>query len=253
MAKIYRSVQQWNHWLSHFLGKNILEVEQQFLFKLYQDQCVNHAILVGVPTQQELLNSFRANNCTTLGPLINKNFHFRYIEAGFYELPLFSGSVDVVIVPHTLEFLDNPQKLLHEACRVVKPGGDIIILGFNPISLWGLKKWLMKNKVPAWSDHFIAPTLVKKWLALMDFELVKQNKILFRPPIHHQLLFKKLKILDWLGEKFNAFFGGIYVIVAKAKTCPLTPIKLHWKQPLAPLSGVFSGPTMNDNTHKRFE
>ena len=149
-------------------------------------------------------------------------------------------------MPHTLELIDNPRQLLVEACRVVKPEGDIIIFGFNTMSLWGLKKWWVSNKKTPWSNHFIRGHTIKKWLALAEFELIKQDMLMFRPPILKPRIFNKLKFLDWIGYKMNAFFGGIFVIRAKAKTIPLTPIKLHWKQPLSPLSPRLSGPTMRD-------
>ena len=55
------------------------------------------------------------------------------------------GSIDLVILPHILECIDNPRQLLAEACRIIKPEGHIIICGFNPHSLWGLKKIMGKK------------------------------------------------------------------------------------------------------------
>lgn len=243
MVKTYRSVQQWNHWLTHFLGKSVLKTEQRFLSKFCANHYGKHALLIGVPEQQPLLKFIPIRHQYVLGPLINKNASIKYIESEYYELPLLSGSVDLVIVPHTLGFLDNPQKLLNEACRIVKPEGDIIIFGFNPASLWGLKKWLVKNKNAPWSGNFIQAGKIIHWLSLADFELVSQKRLMFRPPIQQHTIFRKLKIMEWLGENINALFGGIFVIIAKAKVTPLTPIKLHWQQKLSTLSVTMPRPT----------
>lgn len=246
MVKTYRSVQQWDHWLTHFLGTSILETEQDFLSILLAERYGKHALLIGVPHQHILLKSIAIANHIVLSPLINKNRHIKYIESGYYELPIIPGSVDLVILPHTLEFIDNPRQLLSEACRIVKPEGDIIIFGFNPFSLWGLKKWWVKSKNTPWTGNFIQPSVVKKWLTLADFELVRQDMLMFRPPINQRTIYQKLKSMDWFGSKCNAFFGGIFVITAKAKIIPLTPIKLRWKQKLTTLSVTLPGSTMRD-------
>lgn len=247
MVKTYRTVQQWETWLTHFLGMSILETEQAFLADLLADRYGKYALLIGLPTQHELLKSSVIANRIVLSPLVNKNKYIKFIESEFYELPLFSGSLDLVILPHTLEFIDNPHQLLSEACRVVKPEGDIIIFGFNPWSLWGIKKWWVESKNVPWSGNFIPANRVKKWLALADFELIMHKMLLYRPPLRHPLLYQKLKWLDWLAQKCQMPLGNLYVLVAKAKTIPLSPIKLHWKQRLPALSVTIPGPTMRDS------
>src|SRR5207253_2283625 len=104
------------------------------------------------------------------------------IESEYYDLPIIPSSIDIVILPHLLEFIDNPHRLLSEACRIIKPEGFIMILGFNPISLWGLKKWWVKSKNIPWNSTFLHPNIIKQWLKLADFELIKQDTLLFRPP-----------------------------------------------------------------------
>lgn len=245
MVKTYRAVQQWNHWLTNCLGERILAIETNFLSSLLQRNR-SHALLIGVPNQNNLFKSSHLTNRIILSPLINKNKYIKYIESEYYELPLMSGSIDLVLVPHTLELIDNPHQLLLEACRVVKPGGEIIIFGFNPFSLFGLKKWWMNHKEIPWSHHFISPHTVKKWLALADFELIKQNMLFYRPPIEKNLIYKKLKFMEWMGHKFHAPWGNIYVLIAKANMLPLTPIKLHWKQTLPALTTPMPGSSMRD-------
>lgn len=243
MVKTYRTIQQWDHWLAQFLGARILEAEQKLLTRIYAERYGKHAVLVGVPRQHILLKSNVMSNHVVLSPLINKHKHIQNIESDFYELPIIPGSVDLVILPHTLEFIDNPHRLLVEACRIVKPEGDIIVLGFNPFSLWGLKRYLAKNKNTPWNGNFIGASEVIKWLKLADFQIIQQEMLLFRPPVAKEKVFQKLHFLEWLGGKCFTPFGGIYALTAKAKMIPLIPIKLHWKQKLSPLSVTFPGPT----------
>lgn len=246
MIKTYRVVQQWDHWLGQLLGQTLLKTEQQFLSTQFSERYGKYVLLIGVPRQHNLLDSLAITKHVVLSPLINKNKEITYIEGSYKELPIASGSVDLVVLPHTLEFLDNPRKLLNEACRLVKPEGDIVIFGFNPYSLWGLTKWWSGHKKVPWSGHFTPASKIINWLTLADFQLVRQDMLMFRPPLQHPSLLKKLAILEWAGTKSNAFFGGVYAITAKAKVIPLTPIKLHWKQQISTLQVTFPGPTMRD-------
>src|SRR3990167_3535061 len=212
LVKTYRTTQHWDHWLTQFLGKSVLEAEQRFLQPLLADRYGKHALLVGVPRQYGLLQSSVISHHIVLGPLLNRHIPVQCIESEFYELPIAPASLDLVILPHTLEYIDNPRQLLSEACRVVKPEGHIIILGFNPFSLWGLKRHLAKNKSVPWSENFIPAGTVQKWLKLADFELLEKDKMLFRPPIRHHRLYKKLEFMEWFGQKCFSPFGGVYVL-----------------------------------------
>lgn len=250
MVKTYRIITQWNNWLTQRLGKSLLEVEKEYLSLKLADRYGKHLLLIGVPQQNKLMECSVMSNRVLLSPLINKHRHNKCIESEYYNLPINPGSIDLVILPHMLELLDNPRQLLLEACRVVKPEGLIMILGFNPISLWGLKKWSAKNKNMPWQGSFIHPNKVKNWLKLADFELVKQDMLLFRPPIANFAVFKKLTFLEWIGSKLYAPFGGVYILIAQAKTIPLIPIRLHWKQKLSALHATLPGPTLRDIPNK---
>lgn len=247
MANTHRASQKWDNWLTQSLGHYLLDAEQRFLPSLFADCYGKYALLIGVPSQFNLIKFSSIQYQVLLSPIINKNKKFHFIESDFYELPIASASVDLVLLPHTLEYIDNPRQLLSEACRVVKPDGYIIVVGFNPYSLWGLKKHLLKNNQVPWSNNFISARLVKEWLLLADFELIKHEMLLFRPPLqHHDSLFEKLKFIEWIGSKFWTPFGGVYMLLAKAKVVPLTPIKLHWQQQLSGVQVSIPGPSVRN-------
>jgi len=247
LTTTHRTIQHWDHWLSEGLGKKLLEAEREFLPSVLSDCYGRHALLIGVPHQVSLLKFTSIPQQVLLSPLLDKNKTIPSIESDYTHLAIASASVDLVLVPHSFEFLDNPQQLITEACRIVKPEGYIIIFGFNPLSLWGIKKSSEKhNKIP-WSLNFISPNTVKNWLLLSDFQLVKQNKLLFRPPIqHHAKFYEKLKIMEWLGSKLWTPFGGVYMLMAQAKVIPLTPIKVRWQQKLSGIQVTLPGPSIRN-------
>ncbi len=246
--KSYHAIRQWNHWTQAFLGVELLEIEKRLLSKLLLQSYSKHAVLIGVPGQNSLLQNSSTSSQLLITPLRSKkDNNIQFIEGDWNELPFYSGSVDLVILPHSLEHIDNPHQALAEACRIVKPEGSIIIFGFNPYSLWGMQALLEKKKGSdniAGGGNFLSANLLKKWLTLADFELVKHRSLLFRPPIANPKTFQNLRVIEWIGEKFFLPLGGVYMLMAKAKVIPLTPIRLHWKQQLAGMSVTLAGPTI---------
>ncbi len=233
MAHGYRSLQHWNQWLSHqFLGNRLLEAEKQILTQMLAKHFGKQALLLGVPNQFDLLAASPIPYHTIISPLIHRDKKMAYIEGDFHEIPILTGSIDLVILPHTLEFVDNPRQLLSEACRIIKPEGLIAVCGFNPYSTWGFRRLAARKKISPWTANFIASRQVKNWLQLADFEMEKHKSVLFIPPINHPNMYHKLQFLERFGSKCFPALGGAYVLIARAKVIPLTPIRLKWKQQL---------------------
>lgn len=232
MAHGYRNLQQWNQWLTqHNLGSSIIKAEQQVLSLLLKNHFGKNALLIGTPEQQVLLDSTTMPRHALLSPLTNHHHYQRYIEGDLHELPILTGSIDLVLLPHTLEFVDNARQLLSEACRIIKPEGLIVISGFNPYSAWGIKKYIgKKNKRTPWAGRLIPPYQIRSWLNLADFLMEKQTSAMFRPPINHANVFEKLHFLEKVGNVCFPKLGGVYIILARAKVIPLTPIRMKWKQ-----------------------
>lgn len=233
MAHGYRNLQHWNQWLPHhFWGRHLLAAEAQIMSQLLNKHYGKHALLLGVAHQSSLLNATTIPFHSLISPFVTKEDIPGYIEGDMHELPIITGSVDLVLLPHTLEFIDNPRQLLSEACRIIKPEGLIVICGFNPYSFWGLRRMLTHDKITPWNANFIPAGKIKSWLQLADFELEQHQSICFAPPFKKQSLYNRFQFLETLGKKVFPVSGGVYVLLARAKVVPLTPIRLTWKQQL---------------------
>lgn len=244
----HRSIVQWNQWLNKSPGQLVISTEKDILHEFLSGTYGKHVVLVGVPEQARLIQTLDLPCHALLTPFSNhKTADLKVVESGFYELPLASASVDLVILPHTLELVDNPRQLLAEACRIIKPEGHLILCGFNPYSLWALTHLIRGRKTLPVSHSLLQGTL-KKWLQLSDFELVKQSKALYSPPIESTRLLKKLQVFEWLGKKCHLPWGAVYVLMARAKIVPLTPVRLRWKQSIAGMRVPTSipGPTIRN-------
>ncbi|WDE02964.1 methyltransferase domain-containing protein [Thalassomonas viridans] len=170
----------------------------------------------------------------------------RDIIADIDDLPLLKQSVDVCVLSHALEFSLDPHHVVREANRVLMPNGYLVITGFNPFSLAGLNKLIpyRKNKNP-WNERFFSPMRVKDWLHLMGYEIIADQRCL-----HHSLAtnLKPGKIRGYwqrFADNYLTSLGSVYVIIAKKRVLPLTPIKPKWQ--LRPSFQPVKVSTMNSN------
>jgi len=148
------------------------------------------------------------------------------VLSDFEQLPFANESLDIVIVHHVQEFIDNPHQLLREINRVVVPHGRVIVVGFNPWSPLGVFSrvghWLPGS---IWHNHLIGVGRMQDWLALLGFGAsIKYYG-------HHSpsLLAKINK--PWLARLLKHWpFGSFYVISAIKEELTMTPIRPRWRQ-----------------------
>lgn len=152
------------------------------------------------------------------------------VIANIDDLPFIQHSVDVCLLSHALEFTSDPHHVIREANRVLIPNGYMVVTGYNPMSLAGLNKILpYRNKQSPWNMKFFLPSRIKDWLVLMGYEVLADERMLFnvlnREPKQKQVTQK----WEQLAKQYLTCFGSVYVIVAKKRRLPLTPIKPKWQ------------------------
>lgn len=95
------------------------------------------------------------------------------VHAKAFNLPIQTESMDFVIIPHLLEFDAQRFQTMREINRVLKPGGELVILNFNPWSLTVLMQFLWDRKLAnSWDAHFIRRRRILDWLKLMNYEVL---------------------------------------------------------------------------------
>src|SRR3990167_7897143 len=154
-------------------------------------------------------------------------------------LPLDTKSADVLILPHTLDFCDDPHQVLREVSRVLRPEGHVVILGFNPMSLWGFRRLIARRpRVAPWCGKFFHLSRIKDWLALLDFETTHGTMLYYRPPLRNEGFMQRLHFLDKMGDRWWPMMAGIYLVVAKKRVVGVTPLPLSWKTRRAIAAGA---------------
>ena len=119
--------------------------------------------VTGIDTSLQMLEVARKQN--------NNNIELLQMNGESLSFP--DQAFDYVILSHVIAVVDNPEKLLEETYRVLKPGGKIFILNhFTP------NNWLrhIDNSFQIVSKilHFNSVFYINKLIAIKKFTLVKE-------------------------------------------------------------------------------
>jgi SAM-dependent methyltransferase len=148
------------------------------------------------------------------------------------ELPFETGSMDLVLLPHTLEFCTQPHEILREVERILRPEGSVIISGFNPLSLWGMRRVLGNKTEFPWCGNFISLPRLKDWLALLRFEVDTAHFACHVPPFSASSLLKRAQLIEPAGNRWWTIVGGVYFLQAKKREPGMRMIKPNWNDRL---------------------
>lgn len=149
-------------------------------------------------------------------------------------LPFANDCMDAVVLHHALEFAEKPHALLREAHRVLTPQGHLLVLGFNPVSLFGAGirlRGLLPNRV--WSgSHQIGTHRLRDWLNLLGADVQAVRHCFVTPPAGGRRMFQLLARTDELAMRYQLPLGGVYAVLAQKKVSTLTPTRIRWRKPV---------------------
>ncbi|OHC87182.1 MAG: methyltransferase type 11 [Sideroxydans sp. RIFOXYD2_FULL_59_7] len=232
-----------SEWFATEQGGYVLTREQAYFDHTVSDIFGFNALQIGVPGQDFLRNS-RMPLRFTAG-----NHHGNDVRLICTELPFDSASLDLVLMPHVLEFSDNPHQIIREVERVLMPEGNLIISAFNPFSLWGMHRALGRKQGYPWDAHFIGLTRLKDWLALLGFEVVGGRFAAYAPPFRQQKWLDRASFMEKAGDRWWAVSGGIYFLHAIKRVPGMRLIKPKWNEGLV-RKLMPASPKLNKGTQK---
>lgn len=135
----------------------------------------------------------------------------------FEALPFDSQSIDLLVLPHVLEFSRDPHQVLREAERVLRPEGRLVLSGFNPVSLWGLRDWLgrpFKNGFFPGQAHVLSMLRLRDWCKLLDLSVETTQHGCFRPACRSDRWLARTAFLESAGDRWWPICGAIYLMTA---------------------------------------
>ncbi len=196
-------------WLATPLGAYTLAQERAWLDKVVPDIFGYHAVQFGL-AEFDLLRESRMTHRVVVSPTMVAH---ATVAAQFHELPFETNSVDLCLLPHTLEFADNPHDILREVDRILRPEGRVIIIGFNPWSLFGIKRFWSSNTMP-WCGQFISLVRMKDWLQLLGFEASQGHLCCYIPPVQSNKWQRRWRFMERTGDRWWGVAGGVYMFEA---------------------------------------
>jgi len=155
-----------------------------------------------------------------------------------HRLPIASDSVDAVLLPHTLDYSDDrSHAILREVDRVLRPHGHLVVLGFKPGGLWGLRRLIPGAGLPPAANHLISDRRLSDWLQLLDMRIHGVTRYFFRWPLPGNKGTTN-PLWESRGRRFWPELAACYMLTAQKRVFTLTPMKKPWRSRPKVVGGI---------------
>lgn len=228
-------------WYETPRGKLLKQLETDYLERSITVSCKQIVLQIGgLGWENEFIDCSLYKNYTVLDA---KNLGYegaRKIRAKSYSLPFQSDSVDMIILPHLLEFDAQRFQAIREVERVLKPEGILLVLNFNPWSVWVRYQFLWDKKMSdSWRGHFISQSRIVDWLKLLNFEVTVASQFHL-----NSVESKHGKVIAPSSLSFSSTAYAIKAIKRRYNLIPLTPVAAE-KPRLAFVNSLSSSSQLN--------
>lgn len=246
-----------HHWTDSALGQYLLQWEQQRCDEAVADIFGYHGLQLGMP----MLQGLRANRmphrwlaaekadgrADPLPPVADSPAWLSPdLLTDPAALPFSEASLDLVVMPHTLEMSPDPHAVLREAARVLVPEGRLLVCGLNPASLLGVQRRVERSMAylpgMGWG---IGYWRLRDWLRLLAFDIEAVQFGCYRPAVDSPKWLGRWQFLDTVGHKGWPVLGAVYCVVAVKRVPGARLLEPAWRH-----RSVGAGAAM-PVTHKR--
>jgi SAM-dependent methyltransferase len=229
-------------WFNTAPGQYLLQWERAQLDKAVADVFGYHAMQLGLPEVPGLQANRMPHQWLAVAHA-GDTAPTTALVTDFAALPFSESSLDLLVLPHSLEFSADPHATLREAARVLVPEGRVVICGLNPASLWGWRQrraraaqrlglgnlGLGKLYLPDGGD-FIGYWRLRDWLRLLSFEVESGSFGCYRPAARGQAWLERMAWMDALGERYWPILGAAYCVTAVKRVRGARVLGPAWKR-----------------------
>ena len=223
-------------WFSTPLGRFLLAKEQAYFDLAVADVFGYNALQLGLPGIDLLRASRIPFRCR-----VGQN-GATGLKADFRDLPIASNSTDLVVLPHVLEFSDNPHQILREVARVLLPEARVTIACFNPWSLWGFRRAFGSKAQYPWNGRFIHLLRLKDWCALLGLEITAGSMGCYVPPCSTEKWLGRFSFMEAAGDRWWPVAGSVYFLQAVKRVRGMRLIMPKWSERLASGKSLAAAP-----------
>jgi SAM-dependent methyltransferase len=255
-------------WLDTPPGRHLLDWEQAEMGRAVADIFGYHALQLGLPALAGLQHNRMPHRWLATQQIPADAAQCGVPEVplalvtDFAALPFASASLDLVVLPHTLE-LGDAHAILREAERVLVADGRVVISGFNPTSLWalrlarqhlwrllGLGRFMPADYLPL-PNGFLGIWRLRDWLRLLGFEVELVRYGCYAPAVESSAWLQRFGWLDRLGARWWPVLGAAYMLVAVKKVRGARLLGAAWKAaPVRAATTVVAGQSRQDMVKK---
>ncbi len=209
----------WDRWIAGRLGHRIQTEERRLarreLRRLFGQVVLQVGGTAGFPLIASSLAPIKFH--VVFGGSVPKTTHCPVILAEDNLLPFPPDSVDILVLQHSLDVSAHPHHVLREAERVLRPGGRLLLFGFNPTSSWGLRKLLSTplDSLLPWHARFMRRTQIEDWCRLLNLVPELTRYAVYSLPIGKNGPRKLFKTIENTMALRKWPVGAIYCLRAK--------------------------------------
>ncbi len=252
-------------WFETPPGQYLLAWQQAEFDRAVADVFGFHALQLGMPGLDTLRNNRMPHKWLALSE--GRAGAPASIITEFSALPFPENSLDLVVLPHSLELHPDPHMTLREVERVLVPEGRVIICGLNPASLWGLRQrraHLYRRMgfgdlyLPD-AGEFIGYWRLRDWLRLLSFEVESGRFGCYRPSFNTDKWLGRFDWMDKAGARWWPIFGAVYFIEAVKRVRGMKLIGARWSATPSiatapvPLANKLTGKLTSPSTQREHE
>ncbi|MDX1375395.1 MAG: methyltransferase domain-containing protein [Burkholderiales bacterium] len=182
------------------------------------------------------------------------------VAADPIQLPFDSQSLDLLALPHALETHNEPHRMLREVERVLRPEGQVVISGFNTLSLWRAQQalWRMRARFSGgplaapWDANFIGLFKLRDWLRLLGLELNGGRFGCYAPPFRNARWIERSRFVEPTGDRWWPVLGAVYVVRAVKRVHGMRLVTPAWRRERARRRAVAAIPQRNGQATRAY-
>ena len=225
-------------WLASPLGSALLAQEARLVEEAFDGIFGEYCLQVGSWGEPNtFLKSARTQRSCLIGEQRGKQGGAVSAFGLPYRLPVETHSIDVVLLPHTLDYSDRPHAVLREVDRVLRSDGHLLILGFRPGGLWGLRRLIPGAGMPPGAEQFVSDRRLRDWLKLLDMRIHGLTAYFFRWPLPGSRS-PSSPLWERRGRRFWPELSACYLISAQKRVSTLTPVRPSWRNKRKVVAGL---------------
>lgn len=209
MIDLEKRFRDFDIWLQQPAGRLVTALESHAIGDFLPHLLSQHALLLASPLQRGLMDQVSMFYLQDRDSLLRGWGEMKSQERCHVSQ---DNSKDLIILPHTLEYVYDAGTLLQDTTRLLQPAGYVLVIGFNPFHPWVLWQQHKKDghsRIP-WGGALLRLSWIKNQLNRLQYDVLKIDKL-------------------FLGQSILQKMMGpaIYMVLARKRTVAMKPLRFY--------------------------